>query len=408
MVLICDDESREHEADLCMAAQFATPETINFMAHAACGLICVALTGERLDALRIPLAERRGDPLQGTAFTASVDALHSITTGISARERALTIRTLVDPTTRPGDLVCPGHIFPLRARPGGTLERRGHTETAVDLMRIAGLEPGAVICEVLDANGEAARGQVLLDLAHNWDLGILSVDAIARYRQAHAVSCISETQLPTPEATFRLLHYREIETGQDYLALILGALQEHQEQPPLLRLHSACITGDLFGSQRCDCQAQMHAALHAIAEEGRGLLVYLPQEGRGIGLAGKLQAYRLQEQGYDTIEANEHLGYPVDARTYTHALEILHDLGICSARLLTNSPTKTQALREGGIVVERVPLETPPTEDNIRYLQTKHQRLGHMLTPLSAVSKTAASFRGEDSHDADSYTATRA
>ncbi len=410
MVLICDDDSREHEADLCLAAQFATPEAINFMAHAACGLICVALTGERLDTLRIPLAERGGDPLQGTAFTASVDALHGTTTGISARDRAITIRTLVDPTTRPEDLVRPGHVFPLRARPGGTLQRRGHTEAAVDLMRIAGLEPGAVICEVLGDDGEAARGQVLLDLAGKWGFGILSVDAIARYRQAHAVSCISETQLPTPQATFRLLHYREIETGRDYLVLALGDLGERQEQPPLLRLHSACMTGDIFGSQRCDCQAQMHVALCAIAAEGRGLLLYLPQEGRGIGLAGKLQAYRLQEQGYDTIEANERLGYPVDARTYTRAIEILHDLGIRAARLMTNSPTKTQALGEGGIVVERVPLETPPTVDNIRYLQTKHQQLGHLLTSLSMASKTAPSttYRGEGSYDADSYTATHA
>lgn len=232
MVLLCDDESRENEADLCLAAQFATPEAISFMAHAACGLICVALAGERLDALRIPLVERRGDPLQGTAFTASVDALGGTTTGISARDRAVTIRTLVDPTTRPEDLVCPGHVFPLRAQPGGTLQRRGHTEAAVDLMRIAGLEPGAVICEILGDDGEAARGQVLLDRAHQWGLGLLSVDAIARYRQEHAMSCISKTQLPTPEATFQLLHYREIETGRDYLVLALGDLREQQERPP--------------------------------------------------------------------------------------------------------------------------------------------------------------------------------
>lgn len=408
MVLLCDDESRENEADLCLAAQFATPEAINFMAHAACGLICVALAGERLDALRIPLVERRGDPLQGTAFTASVDALGGTTTGISARDRAVTIRTLVDPTTRPEDLVCPGHVFPLRAQPGGTLQRRGHTEAAVDLMRIAGLEPGAVICEILGDDGEAARGQVLLDRAHQWGLGLLSVEAIARYRQEHAMSCISKTQLPTPEATFQLLHYREIETGRDYLVLALGDLREQQERPPLLRLHSACLTGDLFGSQRCDCQAQMHTALQVIAMEGRGVLLYLPQEGRGIGLAGKLQAYVLQEQGYDTIEANERLGYPNDARTYTPAVEILRDLGITSARLLTNNPTKTQALREGGIVVERVPLEIPPTMDNLRYLQTKHQRLGHLLTSLHGAQKTATAYREETAHHADSCTATGA
>ena len=393
MVLICDDESREHEADLCMSAQFATPEAINFMAHSACGLICVALAGERLDALRIPLAERGGNPLQATAFTASVDALHGTTTGISARDRAITIRALVDPTSRPEDLVYPGHIFPLRARPGGTLERRGHTEAAVDLMRIAGLEPGAVICEILGDDGEAARGEMLSQLASTWGAGMLSVDAIARYRQAHGVSRISETQLPTPEATFRLLHYREIETGQDYLALLLGDLEVQHQLPPLLRLHSACMTGDLFGSQRCDCQAQMQTALRAIAAEGRGLLLYLPQEGRGIGLAGKLQAYRLQEQGYDTIAANTQLGYPADARTYTHALEILRDLGIRSARLLTNSPSKLQALREGGIVVERIPLEIPPTGENMHYLQTKRQQFGHLLTSLNGADQTTTLAR---------------
>ena len=382
MVLICDDHGRENEADLCLAAQFATPEALNFIVHNACGLMCVALTGERLDALRIPQAEIGGTPLQGTAFTASVDALHGTTTGISTQDRAVTIRALIDPATQPSDLVRPGHVFPLRAKAGGTLERRGHTEASVDLMRIAGLEPGAVICEVLDHNGDSARGEILLDLARKWGLGIITVDAIARYRKKHAVSLISETQLPTEEATFRLLHYREIEHGKDYLALLLGDIDEQDEQPPLLRLHSACTTGDIFGSQRCDCQAQMHTALRAIAQEGRGVLIYLPQEGRGIGLAGKLQAYLLQEQGLDTIEANEQLGYPVDARTYTHAIEVLRDLKISAARLMTNSPAKIRALKEAGMTIERVPLEISPTTDNIHYLQTKQQRLGHLLTAL--------------------------
>jgi 3,4-dihydroxy 2-butanone 4-phosphate synthase/GTP cyclohydrolase II len=380
MVILCDDENRENEADVCMAAQFVTADAINFIMHKACGLICVALGGERLDALRIPLAERGNDPLQGTAFTASVDALRGTTTGISARDRAVTIRALVDPTTKPGDLAYPGHVFPLRARPGGTLERRGHTEAAVDLMRLAGMEPGAVICEILEEDGEAARGQKLLDIARKWGVGMLSVDAIARYRLGQRVSLISETQLPTPEATFKLRHYREIDTGLDYLALLLG---EIQAQPrTLLRLHSACTTGDIFGSQRCDCQAQLHTALRAIAAQGSGMLLYLPQEGRGIGLAAKLLAYRLQEQGDDTIEANVHLGYPVDARTYSSAVEILHDLDITSVRLMTNSPAKIQALRDRGITVERVPLEIPATSDNLYYLQTKQQRLGHLLASL--------------------------
>jgi 3,4-dihydroxy 2-butanone 4-phosphate synthase/GTP cyclohydrolase II len=386
MVILCDDDDRENEADICMAAQFATPEKINFIVRQACGLLCVALSGERLDTLRLPLAESDGQPLQGTAFTTSVDAVHGTTTGISAHDRATTIRTLVNPQTRPADLARPGHVFPLRARTGGTLERRGHTEASVDLMRIAGLEPGAVICEILDENGEAARGQALIDLAHKWQLGIVSVDAIAHYRRTHGVSLVSETSLPTSEATFKLLHYRDIETNLDYIALLLADVPNIS--PMLVRIHSACATGDIFGSQRCDCQSQLHAAMQAIVAEGCGLLLYLPQEGRGIGLAAKLQAYRLQEQGYDTVEANEHLGYPVDARTYGCAAEILHDLGIRSVRLMTNSPTKLQALRDSGFTVERVPLEVRSTENNLYYLQTKQRRLGHLLDTLSDISLT--------------------
>lgn len=389
MIVLCDDEERENEADICLAAQFATASSINFMAHQACGLICVALTGARLDALHLPLAASGGEPLQGTAFTASVDARHGTTTGISAQDRATTIRALINQVTRPDDLAYPGHVFPLRARPGGTLERRGHTEAAVDLMRIAGLEPGAVICEILNEDGEAARGEKLLAMARRWNLGLLSVETIANYRCSHNLSLVSETSLPTAEATFRLLHYRESETGLDYLALLLGGVRNQAHT--LLRLHSACMTGDLFGSQRCDCQAQMHAALRAIVKEGHGMLLYLPQEGRGIGLSGKLQAYRLQEQGYDTVEANEHLGYPADARTYGNAVEILQDLGITSARLLTNNPAKVEALRVRGINVERVALEIAPTDTNQYYLQTKRQRFGHLLSALPELSVVAKS-----------------
>jgi len=399
MVIICDDESRENEADLCLAAQFATPEAINFFAHHACGLICVALSGERLDALHIPLAEHKQEPLQGTAFTNSVDARYTTTTGISARDRATTIRTLINPMTKPHDLAQPGHTFPLRARPGGTLERRGHTEASVDLMRIAGLEPGAVICEILDANGETAHGEVLLEMARQWNIGIISVDTIARYRQEHTVSLIAETQLPTPVATFQMLDYQEIATGQHYLALVLGDLKEFQKHPPLLRLHSACATGDIFGSQRCDCQAQLHSALQIIAAEGQGLVLYLPQEGRGIGLGAKLQAYALQDQGYDTVDANTQLGYPVDARSYTTAIEILHTMHISHVRLMTNSPHKIQILTEAGIIVERVPIEITPNTSNIHYLNTKHQRLGHMLTPLYTSLDADILQRKENSHN---------
>jgi 3,4-dihydroxy 2-butanone 4-phosphate synthase/GTP cyclohydrolase II len=386
MILITDDENRENEADLCMAAQFAQPEAINFLLQSAHGLICVAMAGELLDKLRLSLLHDRGESLQGTAFTMSVDALHGTTTGISAHDRAQTIRTLVDPTTRPEDLARPGHVFPLRALPGGSLERRGHTEASVDLMRFAGLIPGAVICEVLNSTGEAARGQSLYDLAEQWNIGIITVASIAEYRQKNLVTRVAETQLPLPEAQFKALAYQAINDQQQYITLTLGQIDDSLPEAPLLRLHSACATGDIFGSQRCDCQAQLHTSLHTIAAAERGILIYLPQEGRGIGLAAKLQAYALQDQGLDTIEANEKLGYPIDARDYSIAIAILKDLGISRVRLLTNNPKKIQALTDAGISVERIPLEILPTTANIRYLQTKFERMGHMLTPSHQTS----------------------
>ncbi len=384
MVLICDDEEREHEADLCLAAQFATAEKLNFMLRAARGLICVALSGARLDALGIPLAERANEPLQSTAFTAPVDARHGTTTGISAHDRALTARLLVDPRARAEDFARPGHVFPLRAHPAGTLGRRGHTEGAVDLMRLAGLEPGAVICETLDAQGNAARGETLLRFARRWKLGLITIESIARFRRDQRVTLVSETELATDEGIFRLRHYRDTQTDEDYLALLLGDLTTPARQPPLLRLHSACTTGDIFGSRRCDCQAQLQQALRAIGHEGRGLLLYLPQEGRGIGLAGKLHAYRLQDQGYDTVEANERLGYPADARSYAGAVAILKDLELSAVRLLTNNPAKVRALLSAGIAVERLGLEIAAGPANQRYLETKRERLGHLLSTLAA------------------------
>jgi 3,4-dihydroxy 2-butanone 4-phosphate synthase / GTP cyclohydrolase II len=409
MVLIQDDAERENEADLVLPAQFATPEKVNFIIHAASGLLCVALSGERLDALGIPLEERKNNPLQGTAFTASVDAVSGTTTGISAADRAVTIRKLVDPTTRAEDFARPGHIFPLRAHPDGILGRRGHTEAAVDLMYLAGLEPGAIVCEVLNNRGEAARGEELCALAQTWGIGILTVAALHRYRQEYPVSFVAETQLPTAEANFRLRHYRDTRTHQDYLALILGYEYEYGDltgKAPLVRLHSACMTGDIFGSQRCDCQAQMQTALQRIAAEGRGVLLYLPQEGRGIGLSGKLQSYMLQEQGYDTVEANEQLGYPIDARSYAGALAILHHLQLQSVRLMTNSPRKIQALIEGGITVERVPLEITPSEHNSAYLYTKSQQMGHLLTILPTTDHTQ--HEAKESHETGTITAARA
>jgi 3,4-dihydroxy 2-butanone 4-phosphate synthase / GTP cyclohydrolase II len=375
MVLICNGED---EADLVLAAQFATPEAITFMASHACGLICVALTGERLDALHLASMGSSLHPLQDTAYAISVDVIQGSTTGILANDRSLTIKALVDPTTRPEEFSRPGHVFPLRARPGGILEQQGYTEASVDLMRLAGLRPGAVICEVIGAYGEMTLGRDLLSLAGEWGVGILTVEDIHEYRLQHPLY-VSETVLPTADATFNALCYQEIATGLEYLALTLGDLHDLSSSPPLLRIHSACTTGDIFGSQRCDCQEQLHVALKAIAAEGRGLLLYLPQEGRGIGLSAKIQAYALQDQGLDTVEANERLGYPADARTYHTAIDILRDMGITHARLMTNNPRKSQALLDAGIVVERVPIEVPPKSDNIRYLQTKRQKLGHAL-----------------------------
>lgn len=408
MVLIQDDAERENEADLILAAQFATAEKLNFMMHNACGLICVPLAGERLDALRIALMERKNNPLQGTAFTASVDAVSGTTTGISAADRAVTIRKLVDPTARAEDFAQPGHVFPLRAHPEGTLGRRGHTEAAIDLMRLAGLEPGAIVCEVLNSRGEAARGEELCSLAQAWGIGILTVATIVRYRQEHVVSFVAETQLPTQEGKFRLQHYRDTRTFEEYLAVIMGDLAAQDEQAPLVRLHSACTTGDIFGSQRCDCQAQMHEALQQIAAEGRGLLLYLPQEGRGIGLAGKLQSYVLQEQGYDTVAANELLGYPVDARSYASAIAILRALKLGAVRLMTNSPRKIQALIESGITVERVPLEIVPSEHNMAYLQTKSQQMGHQLTLLSSQKEDCMKNVARECYEAGKLSTARA
>ncbi|MBO0782131.1 MAG: 3,4-dihydroxy-2-butanone-4-phosphate synthase [Ktedonobacteraceae bacterium] len=379
MMLICDDEDRENEADLCLAAQFATPQAINFMLRSARGLICTALSAERLTALNLPAIEQANHPLQETAFTTSVDARRGTTTGISASDRATTIRALADPTTRPEDLARPGHVFPLMARPGGTAERRGHTEASVDLMRMAGLEPAAAICEVLNDEGETAHGDELHALAKQWGIGVVTVDAIARYCSQEQIRFIASARLPIESVTFFLRDYLELASGQHYLVLTLGNLDTSEANPPLLRLHSACTTGDIFGSRRCDCQAQLHTSLQTIARAGRGVLIYLPQEGRGIGLSAKIQAYALQDQGDDTVSANERLGYPIDARDYTGALAILRDLALTHVRLLTNNPLKIQALRDGGIQVERVPLEITATRDNLTYLSTKQQRLGHLL-----------------------------
>ncbi|HTK06161.1 MAG TPA: GTP cyclohydrolase II [Ktedonobacteraceae bacterium] len=356
---------------LCQAAQFVDHETISRFQTLSGSTIYAVLASERYDTLRLPMPANDWRTKIASTITVSLDFAHEALTHETLS--TLTLRALIDPLTRADDLSSPGPIVPLRIQPGGVLARQDYPEGVIELLSIAGLEPGAVMSELLTQKAIAQIEQT--------NIAQISLDAIVAYRQTHQVSFISEVILPTALATFRLRHYQEIASRQPYLALLLGDLQASQ-QAPLLRLHSACLTGDIFGSQRCDCQAQLHAALAAIANEGRGLLLYLPQEGRGIGISAKLQAYVLQEQGYDTLEANTRLGYPVDARDYSSAVEILHELGLSHVRLLTNNPEKVQALQRGNFTVERVALETTPTEDNLTYLQTKVLRMGHQLEHL--------------------------
>lgn len=380
-VIIVDAEDRENEGDLAIAAEFATPQAINFMAREACGLICVAMTGERLDELQIPLMVPPIDNTArfGTAFTVSVEARHRVTTGISAFDRSTTIRTLIDPATRPADLARPGHVFPLRAVEGGVLARPGQTEASLDLARLAGLYPAAVICEIMNPDGTMARLPDLEVFAARYSLKLLSIaDLIAyRYRAETVVRLIAETCLPTAHANFRVFAFENVLTGETHLALTVG---EANGRLPLVRLHSECLTGDALGSQRCDCGAQLAEAQRRIADSGYGAILYLRQEGRGIGLLNKLRAYALQDQGYDTVEANQHLGFPADARDYGIAAQILRCLGMEAVRLLTNNPSKVMGLERYGITVhERLPLHIPPTPANRRYLATKRTKLGHLI-----------------------------
>jgi len=382
MIIVVDDEDRENEGDLVMAAEKATPEAINFMTRHGRGLICAALTGERLEVLRIPLMV----PLDGnicrfqTAFTVSVDARHGTTTGISAYDRAVTIRALADPDTRPEDLAMPGHIFPLRAREGGVLVRAGHTEAAVDLARLAGLTPAGIICEILAEDGRMARLPQLEAFATTHGLRIISIaDLIAyRRRQEKLVRCAAQACLPTRHGEFTALAYEDVITGMHHLALVMGHVADGR--PVLVRAHSECLTGEVFGSLRCDCGPQLERAMELIGTEGRGVVLYMRQEGRGIGLCNKLRAYALQEQGLDTVEANERLGFPADLRDYGIGAQILADLGLRELRLLTNNPRKVVGLEGYGLrVVERIPLVIPPTAENRAYLWAKQEKLGHLL-----------------------------
>jgi 3,4-dihydroxy 2-butanone 4-phosphate synthase / GTP cyclohydrolase II len=380
LVIIVDDEDRENEGDLVVAAESATPEAINFMATHARGLVCLALSEQRCDELQLPpMVEHNTSPHQ-TAFCVSIEARNRVTTGISAADRAATVEVAIDPATRPADLLRPGHMFPLRARSGGVLKRAGHTEASVDLARIAGLVPAAVICEVMDTDGSMARMPRLLELAREHGLGIVTVRDIIAYRMHHEriIEQVAAPQLPTRFGEFRVHAFHSQVTGEEHVALVMGAIDP--DVPSLVRVHSQCLTGDVFGSSRCDCGAQLEAAMERIASEGHGVLLYLLQEGRGIGLCNKLRAYELQDAGADTVEANQRLGFAADQRDYGVGAQILRELGVRRMRLMTNNPSKYVALEGYGLeIVERVPLEVHPTDRSRKYLEAKKNKMGHLL-----------------------------
>lgn len=384
-VIIVDDEDRENEGDLTLAAQFVTPEAINFMTRYGRGLVCIPLTGERLDELRVPMMVGDNKSRFGTAFTVSVEARDGVSTGISTHDRARTVRVLIDPATRPEDLVMPGHMFPLRAREGGVLVRAGQTEAAMDLARLAGLYPAAVLCEIMKADGTMARLRDLKRFAGRHHLNIISVNQLIAYRiqRERLVRRMAETTIPTRWGEIRLVAYGSIIDPDEHAALVLGDIST--PEPVLVRVHSQCVTGDVFHSLRCDCGEQVELAMDRIAEEGRGVFVYMRQEGRGIGFCNKIRAYALQDgQGLDTVEANEALGFPADRRDYGIGMQILVDLGLKQIRLLTNNPSKRVGLEGYGLeVVERIPIIAPPNPHNMRYLATKRDKLGHLLDIMS-------------------------
>lgn len=385
MVIVVDDEDRENEGDLTMAAEKVTPAAINFMAAHGRGLICMPIVAERLDQLQIPaMVSENTSPFE-TAFAVSVEAKHRVSTGISAHDRAATIKAILDPNTRPDDLARPGHMFPLRAREGGVLTRAGQTEAAVDLARLAGLYPAGVICEIMNSDGSMARVPELARFAQRHGLKMVTIKDLIDYRMKREkfVSRLAATTLPTRYGNFRALLYHSQVDHKHHLALVKGEVSA--VDPVLVRVHSECLTGDALGSLRCDCGAQLDRALEMIAREGTGVLLYIRQEGRGIGLANKLRAYELQDQGFDTVEANEKLGFKPDLRDYGVGAQILVDLGVSKIRLMTNNPRKIVGLEGYGLhVVERVPLLTKPTAANLGYLTTKREKLGHLIqTPTS-------------------------
>src|SRR5579872_6430317 len=380
MVVVVDDPDRENEGDLTIAAQFATPEAINFMATHARGLICLPLTEQRCDELGLfPMTQHNEAPL-GTAFTVSIEAREGVTTGISAADRSHTIQVAINAQSGPGDLVQPGHVFPLRAKPGGVLERIGQTEAAVDLARLAGLNPAGVVCEIMNDDGTMARVPDLVSYCERHGLSMITVADLVEYRRRHEklVERVVSVRLPTEFGEFDLVAFREKLTGKVHTALIAGEIDGAENV--LVRVHSECLTGDVFHSLRCDCGEQLVQALSQIAREGAGVLLYMAQEGRGIGLLNKLLAYELQERGLDTVEANAELGFPVDARDYGIGNQILADLGLTTIRILTNNPKKLTGLDGFGLtVVEQVPIEVAPNDENRRYLAAKRDKLGHRL-----------------------------
>lgn len=391
LVVVVDDEERENEGDLIGAAELVTPDLVNFMAREARGLMCVAVTRERAAALDLPMMEQANTSLHDTPFTVSVDYRHDTTTGISAADRAKTIRALADPAARPTDFARPGHIFPLRAQTGGVLRRAGHTEAASDLARLAGLRPAGVLIEVMDEDGTMARVPRLRAFADRHGLKLVTIkDLIAhRLRTETLVQRAVEVEMPTAHGDFRLAAYEEVLTGDVHLALTKGG-PFSPDEPVLARVHSQCVTGDIFGSARCDCGEQLSAAMAQIEREGRGVVLYMKQEGRGIGLLNKLRAYKLQEEGMDTVEANEALGFGMDHRDYGIGCQILRDLGVGQIRLMTNNPRKRVGLAGYGLeIVERVPIEVEAGAHNERYLRTKRDRMGHLLEGLSGHDREA-------------------